>query len=71
MKYKKLEAEHNGMKFKIEEDLPEVGVYLFVYKDDKCIIDDLQNDIETCQQIAFEDFQVPKEKWKLIDEIMG
>ena len=63
MEYRVFETEHNGKQFRIEEDFPDVGVYLYVYNDGICIVDDLQNDIETCKQIAFEDFQVPFNNW--------
>lgn len=63
MEYRVFETDYNGKQFRIEEDFPEVGVYLYVFQDGKCIIDDLQNDIETCKQIAFEDFQVPLNNW--------
>jgi hypothetical protein len=39
MEYKILEAIHNGKKFKIEEDLPDVGAYFFVYEGDKDVKD--------------------------------
>jgi hypothetical protein len=32
MKYKIFEVEHDGRKFRIEEDYPHVGTYLYVYK---------------------------------------
>jgi hypothetical protein len=67
MKFRILEANHNGRKFKIEEDYPEVGVYLYVFEKEKCIKDYLQNDIETCMQAALEDYQVPINKWILHD----
>ena len=59
-----LTAIHKGNKFEIVQDKPEVGVYLYVYDDDRCIRDELQNDIETCVEIAFEDYGVPKAIWK-------
>ncbi len=63
MEFKILETEFNGKRFKIEEDYPEVGVYLYVFDEDKCIKDYLQNSIEVCKQIAFRDFGVPMESW--------
>ncbi len=63
MEFKILEIEYNGLLFKIEEDYPEVGVYLYVYKNGKCVSDYLQNDIHTCKEIALEKYQVPLEKW--------
>jgi hypothetical protein len=63
MEFTELEIEHDGLNFKIEEDLPEVGVYLYVYRDNKCIKDYLQNNIEICKKIALEEFGVPIGKW--------
>ena len=68
MKFKILEAEFNGRKFKIEEDYPEVGSFLYIYEGEKCIKDYLQNDIETCKQVAFEDYEVPLDKWKVKED---
>ena len=53
----------DGRRFVIEEDLPEVGVYLYVFEGDKCVEDVLQNDIATCIMVALEDYGVPKELW--------
>ena len=63
MEYKILEAEYNGLFFKIEEDLPEVGAYLYIYKNKKCIKDFLQNNIDICKDLAFEEYKVPLDKW--------
>lgn len=57
-------AIHNGSRFQIVSDKPEVGVYLYVYDNGRCVHDELQNDVETCKDIAFEDFEVPKDAWK-------
>ena len=59
MEFKILEAKLNGKKFRIEEDYPDVGWYLYVYEGETCIKDYLQNNVETAKQIAFEDYQVP------------
>lgn len=60
-----LEAEHEGRVFKIEEDCPEVGAYLFVYENGKCVKDFLQDNIEICKSQALEDYGVALDKWKL------
>jgi len=51
--------------FKIEEDYPEVGVYLYIYEKGDCIRDYLQNDINTCKLLALEEFNVPIDSWIL------
>ena len=53
--------------FKIEEDFPEVGVYLYVYENGDCIKDYLQNDIDTCKALALEEYNVPINSWNLKD----
>jgi hypothetical protein len=53
--------------FKIEEDYPEVGVYLHVYENGQCIYDYLQDNIATCKEFAFEEFSVPIDSWRLKD----
>ena len=39
MDFKVFEAEHNNLDFKIEEDYPEVEIYLYVYENGNCIRD--------------------------------
>lgn len=63
MEFKIYEAEYNNLVFKIEEDHPEVGVYLYVYENSICIKDFLQNDIDTCKDLAYKEYQVPLNKW--------
>ena len=69
MKYKIYKAEHNNLSFKIEEDNPEVGVYLYIFNGSKCIKDYLQNDIKTCKEIALEEYEVPFCSWKSVEII--
>lgn len=59
-----LTAQRDGLRFEIVTDEPEVGVYLYVYDAEKCIRDILQNDVQTCIEIASEDYQVPREDWQ-------
>ncbi len=63
MAFKVFEADYKGIKCIIEEDLPDVGVYLYFYKNGKCFRDDLQNSISICIKIANEDFQIPYDCW--------
>lgn len=64
MKFRILTVKHDEFSFRIEEDLPQVGAYLYVYKNNICIKDYLQNDVEACKEIAREEYGVPIEKWK-------
>ena len=57
------EAEHNGLRFVIEDDLPGVGSYLYIYKDEYCTHDYLQDDTDACKEMANEDYEVPMDAW--------
>jgi hypothetical protein len=59
----KIHAEHKGLSFVIEEDNPDVGVYLYIYDNGKCIRDALQNNIATCKEMAFEEYGVANAQW--------
>lgn len=61
------ESIHNNRIFKIEEDYPGVGAYLYIYENEQCIYDYLQDNIEMCKEFAFEEFNVPIDSWKLED----
>lgn len=61
-----LKATNNDLEFIIEEDLPDVGFYLYVYKSNECIFDSLQDSSENCIEIAFELYGVPFNKWENI-----
>jgi hypothetical protein len=54
------------LRFVIERD-EAAGFYLYVYEDDRCIRDDLQDTLEMAMLVALEDYQVPKESWKRTD----
>ena len=65
----KLIAEPENLKprrFMIEQD-EAAGFYLYVYEKDKCIRDYLQDTLDIAIDMAFEDFQVPRESWKRVD----
>ena len=63
MKNRIFKAENNIRTFAIEEDYTEVGVYLYVYENGKCIYDYLQDSIEMCKEFALEEFEIPLENW--------
>lgn len=60
------EAKYKELFFKIEEDYPEVGFYLYVYEKDECIYDYLQDTLEDCMKFALEEFGVPLNSWKMV-----
>ncbi|MEE9327869.1 MAG: hypothetical protein V3U71_11305 [Cocleimonas sp.] len=68
MKYLKLTSDFENKKFVIEEDFPEVGVYLLVYDEGRCIYDCLQDNIEACKAVAFEEYNVPLDAWNISTE---
>jgi len=63
MSFKLIHAQHSNFILLIEEDYPEVGAYLYVYEGKVCIKDFLQNDIEACKALAYEEYQVPLNSW--------
>ncbi len=65
--YKTFNAEHNQLTYKIEEDIPEVGAYLYVFNNNSCVNDFLQNTIQDCKNFALDEFGVPLDKWVEID----
>ncbi len=65
MKFKILVSRHSEKVFKIEEDFPEVGAYLYVFEKGECIKDYLQDNIDLCKEFAFEEFNVPLDSWKI------
>ena len=67
MKFKKFVSMYGNKKFIIDEDLPEVGAYLYVYDGDKCVYDCLQDNIELCKEVAHEEYQVPLDSWEKLE----
>ena len=63
MQFKVFKAEHEGLRFEIEEDLPLVGAYLYVFEGEKVLYDFLQSSIDVCKNQALEDFGVPLDAW--------
>lgn len=60
----KIIAKHIDLRFEIEEDLPEVGFYLYVFdKNDICIADYLQETEKATKDFAFEKYGVPINTW--------
>jgi hypothetical protein len=68
-KFNIYESIRNNRVFIIEEDYPEVGVYLYVYENGRCIYDYLQDDFKMCREFALEKFNVPLNSWNLKYEL--
>ena len=48
----------------IEEDLPDIGAYLYVYnRQGECIADFLQDDAESCKRQAYDLYRVAHNSW--------
>ncbi|MEM7382780.1 MAG: hypothetical protein AAF400_00380 [Bacteroidota bacterium] len=59
----------------MQEDRPEVGVYMYVskseeYKPGKYFRDDLQDSIDICKEVAYEDYGVPLDAWEEIEPLI-
>lgn len=67
MQLKKYQSDFKEKKYVIEEDMPEVGWYLYIFdKSGKCIADYLQDNFKIVVDFAEEEFKIPKESWKEI-----
>jgi hypothetical protein len=66
MNWKAKSKSNSSRYFEIKED-PLVGFYLYVFENDKCIHDHLQDTFEITVQCAFEDYGVPKSSWEKIE----
>jgi hypothetical protein len=68
MEFRVYEVVQDNTVFRIEEDYPEVGVYLYVIENGKCVKDFLQDSIEVCKSLALEEYGIPIESWRLVNE---
>ena len=60
----KIIAKKGDLLFVIEEDLPDIGAYLYVYNpQNKCIADYLQDDVNSCKKQAFDMYGISYEEW--------
>ena len=65
--FKIFETVRDNTIYRIEEDHPLVGAYLYVFKEGKCIEDYLQNNVEECKLFALEEYCIEIDSWKIID----
>lgn len=63
MDFKVYEVAQDNTIFRIEEDYPEVGVYLYIIENGKYIKDYLQDSIEACKSLALEEYGIPVDSW--------
>ena len=66
MKWQAKPESLNPSYFEIKED-SSVGFYLYVFENDKCIYDLLQDTFEIAIESAWEDYGVPKNAWEKIE----
>lgn len=52
--------------FEIKKDLA-AGFYLYVFEGNKCVYDHLQDTFEIAVDCAWEDYGVPKNAWKEVE----
>ena len=43
------------------------GFYLYVYENERCVRDHLQDTLDLAIELALKDYLVPKESWKRVD----
>lgn len=67
-KFLKLKAECDDYLAIIEEDLPDTGFYLYLWKNGVGLADYLQDTLDICKEQAFEEFGIPKNSWVEIIE---
>ena len=63
MEFEKKEIEHGEYKFVLEQDLPSVGWYIYVFKNGSSVFDTLQNTKEQAIETVCEKFSCPKKLW--------
>lgn len=68
MHFKKYKAVTDKQLFIIEEDLPDVGAYLYIFENGKCIQDHLQDNVTMCMEFANEEFGVDIGTWEIMNE---
>ncbi|MEI6092016.1 MAG: hypothetical protein WCR42_16315 [bacterium] len=49
-------------------DIPEIGSYLYIYKNGRCEYDFLQDTVDICKEQAFEEFGIPLDSWVEVTE---
>lgn len=63
-----LKASYCGVDFLIEEDIPGITYYLYVFMPDGETYDDLQNSVLVCKLFANEEYGLPMDYWSDTNE---
>ena len=64
MEYRKFKAKHEEFTFLLEEDFPEVGVYMYISRAGRGFRDELQDSIDICKRRAYREYGVPLDAWE-------
>lgn len=65
----KIFAKKGDLLFVVEEDLPDIGAYLYVYNQkNECTADYLQDDVISCKKQAFDLYGISYEDWHSCEE---
>lgn len=67
MKWRANSESFKPPRYEIKND-PSVSFYLYVFEGDKCMRDYLQDTLEIAIECAWEDYNVPKNAWKKVEE---
>ena len=62
------EARKDEWVYRIEEDLSDIGFYLRGYQSGVDIFDYLQDTAEICMRFGNEQFGIPLDSWKLVED---
>ena len=67
--FKKFETHIGNQRFVLEEDLPEVGWYIYIFdKNGNCVGDHLQDDYAMATTFALEEYKIEEDKWRLVND---
>lgn len=63
--YSVLNYFQDGFRYRIEEDNPDVGWYIYVYdKEGNCIADHLQDSKQMAVSFCKEKYNIPEDNWE-------
>ena len=68
MKFRIYEVSKLNFRFRIEEDLPGIGWYIYIYKDDILLYDYLQDTLEVSKNFVNDRYEINDDDWRFIGE---
>lgn len=66
--FKRISAKSGVYYAEIVMNIPEIGSYLYIYKDGKNEYDYLQDTVDICKEQAYEEFGIPLDSWEEVIE---